>query len=37
MVKAAGSLGNYAATIRVLSLMPTDLDYLQHKFLAAVL
>ena len=35
--KAAGCLGNYAATILVLGLTPSDSDCLQHNFLAAVL
>ena len=37
IVKAAGCLGNYAATILVLGLTPSDSDCLQHNFLAAVL
>ena len=37
IVKAAGFLGNYAATILVLGLTPSDSDCLQHNFLAAVL
>ena len=36
-VKAAGCLGNYAATILVLGLTPSDSDCFQHNFLAAVL
>ena len=37
IVKAAGCLGNYAATILVLGLTPSDSDCLQHNFLAAML
>ena len=37
IVKAAGCLGNYAATILVLGLMPSDSDYLQHNFLSITL
>ena len=33
ILKAAGCLGNYAATILALGLTPSDSDCLQHNFL----